>query len=52
MRSWKQIGGGLQLSTSEAFALNRAAIERPDLMKIALGRAPRTVNMVEPAPLT
>jgi molybdopterin guanine dinucleotide-containing S/N-oxide reductase-like protein len=45
--SWKEIGGGLQLSTSDAYDLNRAALRRTDLMERALGRAARTVNMVE-----
>ena len=45
--SWKEIGGGLQLSTSGAFGLNRGALERTDLMEKALGRPARTVNMVE-----
>jgi anaerobic selenocysteine-containing dehydrogenase len=45
--SWKEIGGGLQLSTSGAFGLNRAALDRPDLMTKALGRPARVVNMVE-----
>jgi anaerobic selenocysteine-containing dehydrogenase len=45
--SWKEVGGGLQLSTSGAFGLNRDALERNDLMKQALGRPARTVNMVE-----
>jgi molybdopterin guanine dinucleotide-containing S/N-oxide reductase-like protein len=45
--SWKEVGGGLQLSTSGAFGLNRDALERTDLMKQALGRPARTVNMVE-----
>ena len=45
--SWKEIGGGLQLSTSGAFGLNRDALERADLMEQALGRPARTVNMVE-----
>ena len=31
--SWKEIGGGLQLSTSQAFHLNRAGLERPDLQR-------------------
>ena len=29
--SWKEVGGGLQLSTSQAFQLNRAGLERADL---------------------
>jgi anaerobic selenocysteine-containing dehydrogenase len=45
--SWKEVGGGLQLSTSEAFALNSDALKRPDLMVKTLGREARTVNMVE-----
>ena len=45
--SWKEVGGGLQLSTSGAFGLNRDALERTDLMEKALGRPARTVNMVE-----
>ncbi len=45
--SWKEVGGGLQLSTSGAFGLNREALERPDLMAKALGRPARVINMVE-----
>jgi molybdopterin guanine dinucleotide-containing S/N-oxide reductase-like protein len=45
--SWKEVGGGLQLSTSGAFGLNNAALERPELMSKSLGRAARTINMVE-----
>ena len=45
--SWKEVGGGLQLSTSGAYGLNRDGLERPDLMVEALGRSARTVNMVE-----
>lgn len=45
--SWKEVGGGIQLSTSQAFHLNRTALERPDLQKIALGRDARIVNMAE-----
>ena len=45
--SWKEVGGGLQLSTSGAFGLNRDALDRTDLMENALGRPARTVNMVE-----
>jgi anaerobic selenocysteine-containing dehydrogenase len=45
--SWKEVGGGLQLSTSGAYGLNREALERPDLMVKALGRPARRVNMVE-----
>ena len=45
--SWKEVGGGLQLSTSGAYGLNRDGLEREDLMIEALGRPARTVNMVE-----
>jgi anaerobic selenocysteine-containing dehydrogenase len=45
--SWKEVGGGLQLSTSGAYGLNKAALERTDLMEKALGRPARVVNMVE-----
>lgn len=44
--SWKEVGGGLQLSTSGAFPLNKAALSREDLMMSSpLGRPARTVNM-------
>ncbi len=42
--SWKEVGGGLQLSTSGGFPLNRDALERTGLNE---GQVPRTVNMVE-----
>jgi anaerobic selenocysteine-containing dehydrogenase len=45
--SWKLVGGGLQLSTSGAYGLNRAALERCDLMEKSLGRPARVINMVE-----
>jgi molybdopterin guanine dinucleotide-containing S/N-oxide reductase-like protein len=45
--SWKQVGGGLQLSTSGAYQLNEDALQRPDLMSKTLGRPARVVNMVE-----
>jgi molybdopterin guanine dinucleotide-containing S/N-oxide reductase-like protein len=45
--SWKEVGGGLQLSVSGAFGLNREGLDRPDLMVKALGRPARVVNMVE-----
>jgi Anaerobic dehydrogenases, typically selenocysteine-containing len=46
--SWKDIGGGLQLTTSGAFEFNRAALERPDLQhRSALGRQARVVNMAQ-----
>src|SRR5437867_380652 len=44
--SWKEAGGGLQLSTSHAFRLNRDALGREDLQeRSALGRPARLVNM-------
>src|ERR1035438_8235362 len=43
--SWKDVGGGLQLSTSQAFHLNRAGLERADFEQAALGRGARRVNM-------
>ena len=45
--SWKELGGGLQLSLSGAFGLNREALEMPELMHKALGRPARIVNMVQ-----
>ena len=44
---WKEVGGGLQMSTSGAVAFNTEALKRPDLMKTALGREARTINMVK-----
>jgi anaerobic selenocysteine-containing dehydrogenase len=49
--SWKEIGGGLQLSLSGSFGLNKEALEMPELMRKSLGqereRAARVVNMVQ-----
>jgi anaerobic selenocysteine-containing dehydrogenase len=45
--SWKDVGGGLQLSTSQAFHLNRAGLERADLQEKSLGREARIINMVQ-----
>jgi anaerobic selenocysteine-containing dehydrogenase len=45
--SWKEPGGGLLLSTSGAFALNKEALKMPGLMQKALGRPARMVNMVQ-----
>ena len=45
--SWKEVGGGLQLSTSGAFGLNKEGLQQPELMQKALGRPTRVVNMVE-----
>jgi anaerobic selenocysteine-containing dehydrogenase len=46
--SWKEVGGGLQMSTSQGFQFNSAALEMPELqLKSALGREARIVNMAE-----
>ena len=46
--SWRQEGGGLQLSTSQAFHLNKAGLEMPELQQRSpLGRESRMVNMTE-----
>ncbi|MBI3209202.1 MAG: molybdopterin-dependent oxidoreductase, partial [Candidatus Solibacter usitatus] len=46
--SWKDIGGGLQLSTSQAFHFNRESLEMPELQKrSSLGRQSRLINMTE-----
>jgi len=45
--SWKEVGGGLQLSTSGGASLNTNGLRRTDLMHIALGREARMINMVE-----
>lgn len=46
--SWREAGGGLQLTTSGAFALNLAGLQRPDLQETSpLGRAARIVNMTQ-----
>ncbi len=43
--AWKHQGGGLTLSTSGTFALNKAKVQRADLMITALGRPARILNM-------
>ena len=45
--SWKEVGGGLQMSLSGAVEIGRPALKRPDLMQTSLGREARTLNMVE-----
>ncbi len=46
--SWREVGGGLQLSTSQAFQFNRAGLEMPELQRRSpLGREARIVNMSE-----
>ncbi len=41
--AWRHRAGGLLLSSSGAFPVDRARLQRPDLLA---GRQPRTVNMV------
>jgi anaerobic selenocysteine-containing dehydrogenase len=44
--SWREAGGGLQLTTSHVFQFNRAGLEMPELQnRSALGRESRIVNM-------
>ncbi|MDP3170283.1 MAG: molybdopterin oxidoreductase family protein [Polaromonas sp.] len=41
--AWRHRAGGLLLSSSGMFPINRAAVQRPDLLA---GRWPRTLNMI------
>ncbi|MDP1531425.1 molybdopterin-containing oxidoreductase family protein [Rhodoferax sp.] len=41
--AWRHRAGGVLLSNSGAFPVQRAALQRPDLLA---GRAPRSINMV------
>ncbi len=43
--AWREASGGLLLSTSGAYPINSAYLERPDLMPLRAGKLPRTVNM-------
>lgn len=44
--AWRSGAGGLLLSTSGAYPVDTAALERPDLMpRDAAGRPPRVINM-------
>lgn len=46
--AWKHAGGGVQLSTSTAFQVNRPGLERPDLQFASpLRREARILNMTE-----
>ncbi|RNF30416.1 molybdopterin oxidoreductase [Massilia aurea] len=40
--AWRLPAGGIQLSASASFPVNRPALQRPDLLA---GRTPRTINM-------
>lgn len=45
--SWREVGGGLQLSTSSAFEFDQEAVQRPDLQfESPLKREARIINMV------
>ena len=49
--AWREAGGGLQLTTSGAFDLNKPALERADLQfRSSLGREARLINMVQLGP--
>ena len=39
--AWRHAAGGIQLSSSGSFPINRSALQRPDLLK----QRPRTINM-------
>src|SRR6185436_15557979 len=46
--SWREVGGGLQLSTSQAFQFNRRGLEMPELQQRSpLGREARLINKSE-----
>jgi anaerobic selenocysteine-containing dehydrogenase len=46
--SWREVGGGMQLSTSHAFHLNKPGLEMAELqLRSPIGREARLVNMVE-----
>lgn len=46
--SWQDVGGGLQLSTSASFPIDRRGMELPELMlNSPLGRPARMLNMSE-----
>jgi anaerobic selenocysteine-containing dehydrogenase len=46
--SYREVGGGMQLSTSQAFQFNRAGLEMPELQERSpLGRPARLINMTE-----
>ncbi len=43
--AWREASGGLLLSTSGAYPMNLAYLERPDLMPVRDAKLPRLVNM-------
>jgi anaerobic selenocysteine-containing dehydrogenase len=45
--AWRQRAGGVLMSSSGSFPVNKAALQRPDLLAHGLaGRKPRTINMI------
>ncbi|RYX96390.1 MAG: molybdopterin oxidoreductase family protein [Comamonadaceae bacterium] len=45
--AWRHRAGGVLLSSTNMFSVNRAALQRPDLMALAgLAKPPRTINMI------
>jgi anaerobic selenocysteine-containing dehydrogenase len=51
--SWKEAGGGMQLSTSQAFHLNRDGLERADLQQLVPGPSDLFLNASgPPAPVS
>ena len=45
--AWRHRAGGVLLSSSGSFPVNKAALQRPDLLAEGLaGRKPRTINMI------
>ncbi len=45
--AWRHRAGGVLLSSSHFFPIDKAALQRPDFLAPALaGRAPRTINMI------
>jgi anaerobic selenocysteine-containing dehydrogenase len=45
--AWREASGGALLSTSGAYPINSAHLERPDLMPKREGKLPRMINMCE-----
>jgi anaerobic selenocysteine-containing dehydrogenase len=46
--SWREVGGGLQLSTSGAFGFNRSGLDRADLQQHSpIKREARRINMIK-----
>jgi anaerobic selenocysteine-containing dehydrogenase len=45
--AWREASGGALLSTSGAYPINSAHLERPDLMPKREGKLPRVINMCE-----